>query len=131
MAKRVDGKAKLTAAVRVRLETVAAEARTRVYGERGCPAWGTSFAEIEADAKEVGHELIRLLMQQTAGEQAAELPQAALVSNTGEIAQCTGRQERTVLTESGEVSWDEPTAYLPKSRKAFFPSGEGPGPAGG
>lgn len=131
MAKRVDGKSKLTAAVRERLEAVATEARTLVYGERGCPAWGTSFAEIEADAKEVGHELIRLLMQQTAGEQAAELPEAALVADTGESAQYTGRQERTLITESGEVSWDEPKAYLPRSRKAFFPSGEGSGPAGG
>jgi len=41
-----------------------------------------------------------------------------------------GSEERTIETESGEVSWNEPKAYLPKSRKAFFPSVEGPGAEG-
>lgn len=128
MAKRTDGKSKLTAEMRERLVKAAAEARRLVYGEAGYPGWGTSFAEIEADAKEVGHEFIRLLMEQTAGEQAAEVPESALASDSGEQAQWTGQEkDRTLITESGVVSWREPQAYLPKSRKDFFPSDEGLG----
>ena len=130
MGKRKETNSKLTPEMQARLEATAAELRRLVYGEAGHPAWGTAFAEIEADAKEVGHELIRLLMQQTAGEQAEGLPDEALLSDSGERAQRVGQQERTLITESGEVSWREPKAYLPKSRKDFFPSGEGPGAAG-
>lgn len=130
MGKRKEANSKLTPEMRARLEATAAELRRLVYGEAGHPGWGTAFAEIEADAKEVGHELIRLLMQQTAGEQAQGLPDEALLSDSGERAQRVGQQERTLITESGEVSWREPKAYLPKSRKDFFPSGEVPGAAG-
>lgn len=130
MVKRSMGKMKLTPQVRQRLAEMAAEARRLVYGEEGCPTWGTLFAEIEDDAKEVGHEFIRLLMQQAAEEQAQTLPEEALVTDSGERAQSIGSEERRIETESGEVGWDEPKAYLPKSRKAFFPSVEGLGAEG-
>src|SRR5437016_3879723 len=58
MPKRTIGKSKLSPEMRQRLAEVAAEARRLVYGEKGCPEWGTSFAEIESDAREVGHEFI-------------------------------------------------------------------------
>jgi len=127
MVERSMGKRKLTPEVRQRLADMAAEARQLVYGEVGCPEWGTLFAEIEDDAKEVGHEFIRLLMQQTATEQAESLPPEALNTDSGETAQSIGTEERTIETESGEVNWNEPKAYLAKSRKAFFPSVEGLG----
>ena len=47
MAKRTDGKSKLTPEVRQRLVEVAAEARRLVSGEKGHPLWGTKFVEIE------------------------------------------------------------------------------------
>ena len=59
----------------------------------GCPAWGTLFAGIEDDAKEIGHEFIRLLMQQTAGGQAETLPDEALITDIGEVAQSIWRRE--------------------------------------
>ncbi len=130
MVKRSMGKMKLTPQVRQRLAEMAAEARQLVYGEAGCPVWGTLFAEIEDDAKEVGHEFIRLLMQQAAEGQAESVPDEALITDGGEVAQSIGAEERTMETESGEVSWNEPKAYLPKSRKDFFPSVEGPGTEG-
>lgn len=130
MAKRAAAKSKLTPEVRKRLAELAAEARELVYGVQGCPKWGTSFAEIEADAKEVGHEFIRLVMEQTGSEQAGILPTEALTAGSGETAQCIGTRPRQIETESGPVSWPEPEAYLPKSRKAFFPSDEGDGPGG-
>ncbi len=130
MVERSLGKGKLTPQVRQRLADMAAEARQLVYGEAGCPQWGTLFAEIEDDAREVGREFIRLLMQQVAREQAETLPAEALNTDSGETAQSIGTEERTIETESGEVNWNEPKTYLPKSRKAFFPSVEGPGTGG-
>jgi len=128
MGTRTSAMSKLTPEVRKRLAELAAEARKLVYGEEGCPQWGTSFAEIEADAKEVGHEFIRLVMEQTGSQQAGKLPNEVLITDTGETAQPIGSRLRKIETESGPVSWPEPEAYLPKSRKAFFPSDEGAGP---
>lgn len=130
MVERTTGRSKLTPEVRQRLAEMAAEARGLVYGELGCPVWGTLFAEMEDDANEVGHEFIRLLMEQAAEGQAETLPAGALATDSGELAQSIGSEKRTIKTESGEVSWNEPKAYLPKSRKAFFPSVEGPGTGG-
>lgn len=130
MPKRSIGKSKLTPQMRQRLAEVATEARQLVYGEQGHPEWGTSFAEIESDAREVGHEFIRLLMEQTTEGQAGNMPQAALTTGSGETAQCIGSQPRDMETESGTVSWAEPKAYLPKSRKAFFPSDQSAGSGG-
>ena len=110
---------------------VAREARALVYGAAGCPEWGTKFAEIEDDAKEVGHELIRLLMEQTADVQAEQVPESALEGDSGERALLIGSEPRALVSESGAVSWAEPKAYLPKSRKAFFPSEPGVGSGGG
>lgn len=131
MAKRMVGRSKLTPEVRQRLAEVAREARRLVYGEHGCPPWGTKFVEMEADAKEVGHEFIRLLLEQTADDQAGQMPDAALTTELGEPASLVGTEDRTVETESGAVSWEEPKAYLPESRKDFFPSVEGAGAEGG
>ena len=125
MVKRTTGRSKLTPQVRQRLAEMVAEMRSLVYGEVGCPEWGTLFAGIEDDAKQVGHEFIRLLMEQAADGQAEALPAEALTSDTGEVAQSIGTEKRTIETESGNVNWNEPKAYLPKSRKAFFPSVEG------
>ena len=122
MANRTDGKSKLTPELRQRLAELAAESRGLVYGAPRCPEWGTSFAEIESDAKEVGHEYIRLLMEQTSDEQSRTMPAAALTAPSGEVADLIGTKPRTLETASGPVSWPEPAAYLPKSRKAFFPS---------
>jgi len=84
------GLTKLTPQVRQRLEEIAAEARQLIYGEVACPEWGTLFAEIEDDAKEVGHEFIRLLMQQAAKGQVELLPDEALITDAGEAAQSIG-----------------------------------------
>ena len=127
MGTRTSAMSKLTPEVRKRLAELAAEARKLVYGEEGCPQWGTSFAEIEADAKEVGHEFIRLVMEQTGSQQAGKLPNEVLITESGEKAQHIGSRLREIETESGPVRWSEPEAYLPKSRKAFFPSDEGAG----
>ena len=80
MAKRTDGKSKLTPELRLQLAKLAAESRRSIYGDQCCPEWGTSFAAIEADANELGHEFIRLLMEQTSGEQSRNMPVTALTA---------------------------------------------------
>lgn len=127
MARRRSGVSKLTPEVRQQLASLAAEARQLVYGEAGCPEWGTSFAAIEEDCGEVGHEIIRLMMEQSADKQVGAMPAAALTADSGEVAQPAGTKKRTIETESGFVEWQEPKGYLPKSRKDFFPSGESVG----
>ena len=49
------------------------------------------------------------------------VPEATLTTETGEKAHLVGTSERLLETESGPVIWQEPEAYLPQSRKAFFP----------
>lgn len=122
MASRTGGKSKLTPEVRRRLAELAAESRGLVYGDQRCPEWGTSFAEIESDANELGHEYMRLLMEQTSDEQSRTMPIIALTAASGEVSDLIGTASRTIETVSGPVSWAEPKAYLPESRKAFFPS---------
>ena len=122
MAKRTDGKTKLTSEVRQRLVEAAKLAGEWVYGEARCPEWRTSFAEIESDAKEVGYEFIRLLMEQVSQRQTEHLPDSVLTLPSGETAVQIGTADRTLETESGAVQWKEPKTYLPKSRKAFVPS---------
>lgn len=122
MATRTDGKSKLTPELRQRLAELASESRESIYGDERCPEWGTSFAEIECDANELGHEYIRLLMEQTNREQSQKMPTAALTSPSGEVADLVGTEPRSIETVSGPVDWSEPKAYLPESRKAFFPS---------
>lgn len=121
----------MTPELRRRLAEVASEARALVYGAAGCPEWGTRFAEIEDDAKEVGHEFMRLLMEQAADAQTRHMPDAALTAAAGEPAMLIGTEDRAIESESGGVHWKEPKAYLAKSRKAFFPSEPSPGTGGG
>ena len=96
MVKRSMGQGKLSPRVRQRLAEIAAEARQLIYGEAGCPEWGTRFAEIEDDAKEVGHEFIRLLMQQTTQEQAEALPAGELTTEAGEVARSIGTASNAI-----------------------------------
>ncbi len=72
MPKRTIGKSKLTAEMRQRLAEVARKLGGWFTARRVAPEWGTSFAEIESDAREVGHEFIRLLMEQTTDGQAGK-----------------------------------------------------------
>ena len=131
MANRFTGHAKLTPELRQWVAEKAAELRSRLYGEQGCPGWGTSFCEIEGDAKELGHELMRVLMEQVGQEQSQRpVPEATLTTSTGETAQLIGTKKRRLETESGPVVWQEPEAYLPQSRKAFFPSESSDGSGG-
>lgn len=116
----------LSESVKAKVAEFDAAIREVLYGEKGCPVWGTKFAEIEALAMSVGEELSRRMMGAAADNQRPELPPEGLVCN-GEQAQLVGTQERSLETEAGPVHYQTPKAYLPISRRAFFPSGEGSG----
>jgi len=116
----------LSERVQQRIAECEADVRAILYGEAGCPVWGTSFAEIERVAMSVGEELSRRFMGASAGGQVSEMPPDALVCE-GEEAQLLGTTARPLETEAGRVEYQTVQAYLPKSRRAFFPSGEGAG----
>lgn len=112
--------------VRERIAACQAEVREILYGEAGCPVWGTSFAEIERIAMSVGEELSRQFMALAAQTQGGEIPAEAWVCQ-GEQALPVGTETRSLVTEAGPIEYETPKAYLPKSRRAFFPSRDGAG----
>ena len=112
--------------VKQRIAACQAEVRALLYGEAGCPVWGTSFAEIERIAMSVGEELSRQFMALAAEAQNREIPGEAWACS-GEQALPVGTETRSLMTEAGPIEYQTPKAYLPKSRRAFFPSGDGSG----
>lgn len=115
---------KIDPQVQDRLREVAGELRQLMYGEKGCPEWGTLFREIEDEGMSVGLELARLLMEQATAEQAGQMPEEAM-QFPDDVVQPAGTEEATLQTPAGDVAWKEPCGYLKKGRKAFFPSQEG------
>ncbi|MCE9525352.1 MAG: hypothetical protein K8R36_04790 [Planctomycetales bacterium] len=119
-------RSKIDPAVQQRLRSMAAELRQIIYGEQGCPEWGTLFREIEQDGLSVGLELARLLMEQSAGEQVRHMPPEAM-RVPDDVVQPAGTNPARLETPAGEVCWEQPCGTLQQARKAFFPSGEGIG----
>ena len=100
----------MTPEMQERLRGMAAELRRLMYGEQGCPEWGTKFVKIESDGMAVGKELSRLLMEQAVDEQAAKMPADALQAD--EEVQGAGREATPLQTEAGVVAWDQLRGYL-------------------
>jgi hypothetical protein len=120
----------ISAQTQARLREVAAEVRELLYGEAGCPEWGTKFREIEQTGMSVGLELARLVMEQTVATQAEQMPVSALVVEGDEV-RLAGTTSQPLETEAGRVDWAEPRAELKRGRKAFFPPPASVGPEGG
>ena len=102
---------------------LAREMRQLVDGGAGVPKWGTRFSQIESDGMAVGLELARLMMEQSVGDQAEQVPAAALDSG-GEEAALAGTAAMAQETPAGEVEWRHPRGDLKQSRRDFFPSGQ-------
>jgi hypothetical protein len=117
--------------VREEIRRFAEQLRRRVYAE-GYPEWGTLFSEIEELGVQVGDALCREFVQQSVSDQAG----SDGVCREHRCATCDGplkpreAEPRALLTRRGEVAWQEPEAYCPKCRKAFFPSVEESGHCG-
>lgn len=102
-----------------RLREMAEEVRGLLYGEAGCPEWGTQFREIEQTGMSVGLELARLVMEQSVATQARRMPESALAVDGDEV-RLAGTESTPLDTEAGAVAWEEPRAELKRGRKAFF-----------
>jgi hypothetical protein len=113
-----------------RLGEMAAEIREFLYGEAGCPEWGTKFREIEQTGMSVGLELARLVMEQSVAVQAEQMPASALAVEGDEV-RLAGTTSQPLETEAGRVDWAEPRAELKRGRKAFFPPPASAGSEGG
>lgn len=118
--------ANIDPSVQKRLAEVAEELRGLIYGEAGCPEWGTKFAQIESEGMSIGRELSRLLMEQSVQKQAAQMPEEGLIVE-GDVVQPAGTDKRPLETEAGAIEWEEPLGYLKKARRSFSPSVESPG----
>ena len=116
----------LSERVKERIAVCQAEVRALLYGEAGCPVWGTKFAVIERTAMSVGEELSRQMMALVTEAQSREMPREVLAV-AGEQALPVGTITRSLTTEAGRIEYQTPKAYLPQSRRAFFPSGDGTG----
>jgi hypothetical protein len=124
-AKKAARKNDVSPEVAARLAVMAREMRQLVYGEGAVPEWGTKFTEIESEGMNLGLELAREFMEQSVGEQAGQVPNAALECD-GEVAeQGEAAKLSTLETPAGEVEWEQPQTRLSESGRAFFPSGEG------
>lgn len=106
---------KVSPEVAAQLADMARQMRQLIYGGDGVPEWGTKFASIESDALEVGRELSRLIMQQSAHEQAGRVPKQVLQEGDEEAAPI-GTQVSVVQTSAGDVQWPQPKTRLSKAR---------------
>ena len=113
-------RAGIDAEMQVWLREIAAQVREKLYGEAGCPEWGTRFREIERTGMSVGREISRLVMEQVVAEQAGRVPDSALVVE-GDVVQPAGQERTPLETEAGPIQWDQPRTMLKQGRKAFFP----------
>lgn len=117
---------KIDPEVQERLRDIAGELRQLMYGEKGCPEWGTLFQQIEDDGMSVGLELARLLMEQSTSQQAGHMPDDAL-QIADDVVQPAGTDAARLETPAGPIEWEQPCGSLKKGRKAFFPSQTGLG----
>jgi hypothetical protein len=122
-------RAGIDAEMQGRLREMAAQVRQALYGEAGCPEWGTRFREIERTGMSVGLELARLVMEQVVAEQSQRVPDSALVVEA-DVVQLAGREMTPLETEAGPIQWSQPRTMLKQGRKAFFPPVQGAGAEG-
>lgn len=99
------------------------------YGPEGLP-WGTRFLDAESLAVQAGDLLTRAVLQAALQEQAGQPRPDHLSSCPSCSGPLDGRpaEARAVQSRRGAVTWEEPTAYCPHCRRAFFPSVSEPGP---
>jgi len=112
----------------------AEQLRWKVYHGQGYPDWGTFFSEIEELGVQIGDAVCREFVQQAVREQAQADQQCG---QEHRCPTCNGPfdsrepEAHPLLTRRGEIGWQEPQAYCPKCRKAFFPSVQEFGDSGG
>ena len=111
-----------------RIKRVATDLRQELWGEGGCPEWGTKFTQIEDECCEVGDLLARELMGQGLDEQGLD-EQAEVKEGPQQCGVC-GRnavedelEPKIITTRRGDIAWQQRKYYCKRCRKALFPSG--------
>ena len=106
-----------------RIEALAADLRTELYGPRGCPPWGTKFVEMEEQTGEVGDALACAMLSQGLRQQAeTEGHTAGKCSGCGEPIPLEEIAGRLLQAKRGDAAWQESYGRCQRCRKAFFPS---------
>jgi hypothetical protein len=111
------------------LQAAARNVLRHAYGPDGMP-WGTRFTDVEDLAAQVGDLLAREVLRTALQGQATRQRPDDLTT----CPSCSGPldqhpdEPREVQSRRGDVAWDEPAAYCPRCRRAFFPSVQEPGP---
>jgi hypothetical protein len=110
------------AALKPNVQAAAKNLLFHLYGEAG-PPWGTTFADFEELAVQLGQTLSTELLRQGLARQAQAVPPAVDACPTcGGAVEPVEPESRSVTTRAGEVGWQEPHRYCDRCRKSFFPS---------
>jgi hypothetical protein len=111
---------------RARLGQLARELGRELYPE-GLPRTA-SFAELEDGAGTIGDEIARHLIESQVRQHAevsTEDPPGLCPACTEPLESGSARARRLTTTR-GPMAWTEQTAYCPRCRRAFSPSGPSP-----
>src|SRR4051812_17412996 len=114
--------------IRLSLEGTAENANHKLFGPDG-PPWGTSFADLEELAVQIGQVVAREVLQQALDAQAKTSPPdgALLCPCCGRVTEAADPEPPPAKTRAGDVTWSEPASTCRSCRKAFFPSEQEPG----
>lgn len=115
-------------ALRPALQAAAKNVLRHAYGPDGMP-WGTTFTDAEDMAVALGDQLSRDILHAALHSQAQQPRPDDLTACPCCVGPLDARddQPRQVLCRRGHVLWQEPAAYCPRCRRAFFPSVQEPG----
>jgi len=85
---------------------------------------GMTFMDIERTANAIGKYVASRLTEQSLATHAADQPQQAPCPNCSRLCRLT-RKKRTITTEDGDISYQEPAAHCVECRRDFFPDTPG------
>lgn len=114
--------------IRLSLQGTAKNANHKLFGPDG-PAWGTSFADLEELAVQIGSVVSQQVLQQALDAQAQTPPpdHAFICPCCGKATIPADPEPHFARTRAGCVTWSEPASTCRSCRKAFFPSEQEPG----
>lgn len=117
--------------LRQKIGSIVGELRQELFGEKGCPQWGTKFTQMESEATEIGDAITCELLRQALEVQATDQEENCSCGVCGEVTapHPDGVAPQVMTTGRGEVTWNAPQRLCNKCRQAFFPSASSTGTA--
>jgi hypothetical protein len=116
------------AANKAYLDGVAKTLAEKLFGPDG-PPWGTTFEDLEELVVQLGQTVSRELLRHALQKQATGTVPAENQRCPGchQAPQPGDPEPRILTTRVGDAEWNEPSAFCPRCRRAFFPSVGEPG----